>query len=234
MTMSELNADSGGKFDVFLVGVSKISSDFKAKLDKIPYDDASDYSDSDEVLIAEAVNYTQVRHIKKIFEKNSVSFSVKIHEKDYNNCDDKSNFVPRNIALLESLYSAEDYKPSATDGFYFVVIFFAFLLLCINVIYTGHRSDTELHRAVKRQDVAKVEHILAGYPYKSSFKDSFGRTALYYVNGDYSYRIAEILLDSGAEVNIRDENGKTPLEYLSAPEQKTDIKTVYLLSTYKK
>ena len=231
--MNEINEESVGKFDIFIVKLSKDSKDSAIKLG-VSFEDYAEDSDSDEVLIAKGVNYTQVRHIKKILEKNSVSFAVKIHENDGSADGDKPDFVARNIALLESLYSAETYKPSGADGFYFFVIIFAFLLLCANVIYTCSRSDTELHRAVKRQDEAKVEHILSDQPYRVYSKDSFGRTALYYINGKLSFRIAEILLDNGADINTKDKYGKTPIDYLKESEETVEARTVYLLSTYKK
>jgi len=227
------SADEHGVFDVLITGISKIPRPSIEELGIIIFpEDNLDEDSKDEAIIAQGVNYTQVRHIKKVLKNNDVKYAVRIHETNKSE-QIKTNFIPKNIALLEALGNNKNYKLSGADGLYIAVLIFTFLLFAVNVIYAEMRADTELHRAVKRQDITKVENILSKSSYKISLKDSEGRTPLHYINGKNAYIITEILIEKGSDVNSRDKYGKTPLDYLKESKE-SDAMLIKMLSVKSK
>jgi uncharacterized protein len=70
---------------------------------------------------------------------------------------------------------------------------------------------TELHRAALNNDVARVRQLVAGKKIDINALDDEGFSALHLAAQEYCKDIVRILLDHGAAVDVRDNNGNTPL-----------------------
>jgi hypothetical protein len=69
----------------------------------------------------------------------------------------------------------------------------------------------ELHRAVMMNDIARVQHLVTGKKIDLNEQDDEGFSALHLAAQEFRKDIVRILLDHGAVVDIRDNNGNTPL-----------------------
>ncbi len=223
------------KFDVFLTRLCDNEGSLE-KLDSFfTREELEEYYKSDkccEVVIAEGVSATELRHLKKILEKNDVPFAIKAHD-DSERSLLKQNFLPKNIALLETLKGYESYKPSTADGFYFIVLILAAFLLLLNIAYVFFKSETELHRAVQRQDIDRVRSLLENQPYRIDLRDKYNRIPLHYVQGKDSAKslyIAKMLLDNGSDLNTKDVYGKIPVDYINDDDSVNSRALIFLLS----
>jgi ankyrin repeat protein len=84
-----------------------------------------------------------------------------------------------------------------------------------------HRVNTDMYNAVCEEDLFKMgRYMKAGFdinqPYKdaSSYGASTACTLLYYAVQEFKYWAVKFLLDNGADVNIANEDGKTPLHLI--------------------
>jgi hypothetical protein len=87
-----------------------------------------------------------------------------------------------------------------------------------NAVY---RVNTDMYNAVNEEDIFKMaRYMKAGFdinePYKdaSSYGASGGCTLLYYAVENFKYWAVKFLLDNGADVNIANRGGKTPLHLI--------------------
>jgi ankyrin repeat protein len=69
----------------------------------------------------------------------------------------------------------------------------------------------ELHRAVLVNDIARVQQLMASKKIDVNEQDDEGFSALHLAAQEFRKDIVRILLDNGAVVDIRDDNGNTPL-----------------------
>jgi ankyrin repeat protein len=86
--------------------------------------------------------------------------------------------------------------------------------LTASVILAGQFSSVsagEIHDAVKLNDVATVEKMLAADPQSANERDKFGDTPLLVAAGYGNVELATLLLARGAEVNVKHRDGVTPL-----------------------
>lgn len=182
---------------------------------------------SDEAVVARCVRLNEASHIRKILEKSGSPSEIRMAERTDEDCTQARELLKKNIVLLESMQQKNtgEYRASALDWFYVFSLLAVFILLCVNVGQTASRSATEIHRAVIKNDVNKVRRMVDRRPELVLARDGEGRTPLHYVSGPHAFELAEILLASGADVNVTDKYGRTPMYYVYV---KDDKQTLYL------
>lgn len=75
---------------------------------------------------------------------------------------------------------------------------------------TGKYGYTPLIYAVKQNRVDMVELLLKAKP-NLNVADNNGRCAIHYAASDGNWKIWELIANSGADVNVKDSEGRTPL-----------------------
>lgn len=99
---------------------------------------------------------------------------------------------------------------------------------------TGDFGQSALHFATSANDVELIEYLLSWHVNVNIKNANHGQTPLHIAGienvGNSHQRTMEILLENGAEVDTRDNAGKTPLYYLVG---RADSKTVQLLLNFK-
>jgi ankyrin repeat protein len=87
----------------------------------------------------------------------------------------------------------------------------------------------EIHEAAKAGDLEKFKALVEEIPELVCAKDNRGMTPLHFAAENGSKRIVELLLAKGAEVNVRDSDGRTALELVAANSRsKRDIAKLLL------
>ncbi|MCP5052205.1 MAG: hypothetical protein GY940_33870, partial [bacterium] len=83
-------------------------------------------------------------------------------------------------------------------------------------------GNTELHTAVQKGDLKKVNALLKKYPRWLNKRNRFGITPLHYASVEGNLAIAQRLVAVGARVNAITKTGITPL-YGAVSEEKTEL-----------
>lgn len=84
----------------------------------------------------------------------------------------------------------------------------------------------EIYEAAIEGDIDKVEDLLNDDPAQINAADEYGFTALHGVAGEDQLEIARLLLEHGANVDARNDEGITPL-HLAAYSEMVDLLTEY-------
>ena len=176
--------------------------------------DPGDGADSGDLTIAAGISKTEADHFKKILARNQIPFKISRRNKRLQSKKRPRRLVRGNIALYESLKGDGEYKISQIDYFCLIVLAVVLFLLGANSINAVKRAPTELHRAVERRDGPKIRRILESRPELLSLRDGQGRIPLHYVGEDCRIEIPAMLLDCGSPVNVLDNYGRTPADYV--------------------
>lgn len=72
-------------------------------------------------------------------------------------------------------------------------------------------GNTRLHNAVKKSNIAEVEVILKHASADVNVINKVGKTPLFYAYGESGLYLAKLLIERGADLNIRDKEGRTAL-----------------------
>ena len=81
------------------------------------------------------------------------------------------------------------------------------------VLVVGCGPSVDIHQAAKDGNIKAVkQHLAAGTDVNAQASIS-GRTPLHYAAWKGHKEIAELLIAKGADVNVKDEDGDTPLDY---------------------
>ena len=84
-----------------------------------------------------------------------------------------------------------------------------------NLLTHKRREKYKLERfftAVKKDNINKVNSILKKNPEIVNAKDSLGATPLHYAVKYIKVQMVEFLISRGADVNVKDKEGSTPLQ----------------------
>lgn len=92
------------------------------------------------------------------------------------------------------------------------------------LVKAGGQKARELFRAAYRYDHKAVEAILSQDPKLVHRKDKHGRSALHEACTHGNTRTVRVLLRFGAEVELQDDRGQTPLDRASAHSQHSVVK----------
>lgn len=176
--------------------------------------------------IAKAVSAVEVRHISANLVKNNIPFEVRETESKNG---DRDYFNSKNTALWSSLRSHENYTLTPIDGLFITLLAIFLLLLIINTAYFEKKSHYELHTAVQRDQPGIIRILLYQNPQNVNQRDKRGRTPIFYLSGNKALSIAELLISKGADTEVTDIYGKTPLYYIERADLKDKQMIMYLL-----
>jgi ankyrin repeat protein len=87
---------------------------------------------------------------------------------------------------------------------------------------TGSLGETMLH-AVAAQDDWQFANFVLGYNPDLNARDDTGRTPLLSAIDKSAIRVAGLLIEKGADVNVKDRQGQTSLHYLAAARNATGL-----------
>jgi ankyrin repeat protein len=82
----------------------------------------------------------------------------------------------------------------------------------------ANKAEVNIHDAVGLGDLEKLKALLKGNPYLVSRKDTNGETPLHWAAITGSKEATEVLLANNADVNAKDNYGRTPLQMTSNKE----------------
>ena len=85
------------------------------------------------------------------------------------------------------------------------------LITPVFLVITG--CEKSIHQAASSRDMERIKYLLEKDPNLLNKLDSFKRTPLHWATDMGNRNIAEFLINRGADVNIKDKFGKTPLDY---------------------
>ncbi len=217
-------------YDIIVANTKKLKNlpPFLKKIDNSTKNDpysSSKTTKTKQIAIASDITKAETAHLKKILQKSGVKFKIQPHTKSELDAVLPLKFVRSNIALYASIKNRSDYKISQKDYFCFLALTILLSLLTINIFISVDKSDYELHRAVIRQDANRIRRILEKNPEFLSVKDAKGRIPIHYVRDDSGVKVLELLLEAKSPINVLDDYGKTPLDYID----KNKNKTVYYI-----
>lgn len=78
----------------------------------------------------------------------------------------------------------------------------------------------EIYRAVKQNDVTMVSKLLNSHPLLANTPSPEGRYLLMLADDPH---IARLLIDAGANINVKDDNGWTPLHYATSSNRRAIV-----------
>lgn len=87
-----------------------------------------------------------------------------------------------------------------------------------------------IHQAAETGNLKRVKALLQEDPSIIDEADSYGMTALHWAVDKGHYRVAEWLIAEGADVNVKDKNGETPLNYTISKEYSSRMATMLMLN----
>lgn len=87
-----------------------------------------------------------------------------------------------------------------------------------------------IHQAAETGNLKRVKSLLQEDPSIIDETDSYGMTALHWAVDKGHYRVAEWLIAEGADVNVKDKNGETPLNYTISKEYRRRMATMLMLN----
>lgn len=178
----------------------------------------------------ESKEYKEVREVLEKFKasRKSINYYYNVCEEGFG-CDD---FTPLHIAAIRNAPHIVELlldfgaDPNYKDGKGRTPIFYAIYNqnygVAIDLINKGARLDvvdfngeTILHFTVGRNSYNILEYLLQNFPAFNNFinfKDNDGNTPLHIAAFMGYTDIAELLLRYGANPNLRNKNGETPLD----------------------
>lgn len=86
-----------------------------------------------------------------------------------------------------------------------------FLILAIPNFCLGQIMNEEFRKAVIYGDFEAVNHFLRDDPTIVNLKDEYGFTVLHDAVGEHYFKMVELLIESGADVNAQNDHGIAPL-----------------------
>lgn len=129
-----------------------------------------------------------------------------------------------NLEDLQELLLGEDVNKKYSNGY--TLLHYASVLRCTDIVECLVRNGanvneksrsgkTALHYASERGNLAIVDCLLRNGANVNEKDLHFEKTALHYASGGGYLKTIKKLIRSGADVNARDEDGNTPLHYIS-------------------
>ena len=84
------------------------------------------------------------------------------------------------------------------------------------VLFVG--CGGSIHKAAEKGNIEAVKQHLAAGTDVNAKDDAFGGTPLHHASGSGRNEIAELMIAEGAAVNAKDEDGDTPLDAATYPD----------------
>ena len=96
------------------------------------------------------------------------------------------------------------------------------------VLFVG--CGGSIHKAAEKGNIEAVKQHLAAGTDVNAKDDAFGGTPLHHASGSGRNEIAELMIAEGAAVNAKDEDGDTPLDWATHPDNPdASVETANLL-----